>query len=304
VGTDSNGLAGPVAPSCGAQLAWAERTLAAAGMPTPHDDALALLGRLAHVPSARLLAQPDRPLGVEEVGRYAEWVRRRADGEPLAHITGHLDFMGLDLRVDRRSPLARPGAARLVAAALDCLRARRPDVGGLLVAEVGTGCGAIALALGLLEPRIAHVYALDANADALTVARANGDRYLMNVLISWLEGETLEALPEPVDLIVAGWPDGGRMPEPADPRSRECSAESDSAGGLAHLGGVIARVGAKLRPGGELIVALGPAEPAEVARRLAAALPRAHVWFGPYEPHSAGGPLLDGERFAAAQMPR
>jgi release factor glutamine methyltransferase len=301
--TDSNGT-GPMPPTCRAQLVWAERTLAAAGVSAPHSDALVLLSRLAHVSVARLLAQPDRPLSADEAARYAEWVHRRAHGEPLAYITGHHAFMGLDLCVDRRTPLARPGAARIVEAALDCLRTRPADVGRLLVAEVGTGCGAIALALGLLEPRIAHVYALDADVDALTVARANGNRYLMNVLISWLEGETLEALPEPVDLIVAGWPDGGRLSEPADPCPRGHGAESDSAGWPASLEGAIAWAGAKLREGGELIVALGPAEPSEVARRLAATLPRAHVWFGQPALHPAGDPPLDGERFAVAQLPR
>src|SRR5260221_43893 len=66
-----------------------------------------------------------------------------------------------------------------------------------------TGCGAVALALGLLEPRIAHIYAVDSSAEALTVARANGDRYLLTLLISWLHGDALEPIPEPVDLIIA-----------------------------------------------------------------------------------------------------
>jgi release factor glutamine methyltransferase len=140
-----------------------------------------------------LLAELEQPLTPAEDARYAAWVERRATGEPVAYLTGHEAFMGLDLLVDRRVPLVRAGAQRIVEAALEILRTRdaAAEGAGLLVAEVGTGSGDIALALGTLEPRIGHIYAVDRSAAALSVARANGARYLLNVLISWLEGDGL-----------------------------------------------------------------------------------------------------------------
>jgi release factor glutamine methyltransferase len=222
-------------------------------------------------------------------------VARRAEGEPVAYLTGHKAFMGLDLLVDRRVLLVRPSTRWLVEAALECARLRPAAPGsggsgstgsgggtggtgggGLLVADVGTGCGAVALALGVLEPRIGHIYAVDTSADALAVARANGARYLLNVLISWLEGDTLGPVPEPVDLIVANLPylrdvPGGAAPEVL--RYEPHAALFSGADGLGHLRRLIAQAPAKLRPGGALICALDDAQRPAVAALLAAALP-------------------------------
>ena len=68
------------------------------------------------------------------------------------------------------------------------------------------GCGAVALALAALEPRFTRIYAVESSPPALDLARANGARYLLNLVISWLEGEGLDAVPEPVGLIVCAQP--------------------------------------------------------------------------------------------------
>ncbi|HYM27807.1 MAG TPA: hypothetical protein VET66_06640, partial [Steroidobacteraceae bacterium] len=85
----------------GAQLAVAARRLAAAGASAPEEEARALLGALLGVSSALLLARPDRRMSLAEVETYGVWTARRADGEAIAHITGHLAFMGLDIVVTR-----------------------------------------------------------------------------------------------------------------------------------------------------------------------------------------------------------
>jgi release factor glutamine methyltransferase len=221
--------------------------------------------------------------------------------------------MGLDLQVDRRNSLVRSSTACLIEAALECLRCRSPVERELLVADVSTGCGAVALALGLFEPRIAHIYAVDSSADALEVARANGQRYLLNLFVSWLTGDALEPIPEPVDLIVAnrsnwrskidratpadlqdGWADSARYePHPAD---WSADGEADEADGeIARLSTLIAQAPAKLRLGGTLICAHDDAQRPAVAHLLAEALPSAQVWFGPAH---AGG-----DHFAVAQLP-
>jgi release factor glutamine methyltransferase len=217
----------------------------------------------------------------------------------VAYITGHKTFMGLDLLVDRRVLLVRPSTVWLVEVALESLRSRPPAERELLVADIGTGCGAIALALGLFEPRIGHIYAVDCSADALEVARTNGARYLLNVLISWLEGDTLDPVPEPVDLIVANLPYLRREAKQAapailtyEPHMALFSEEE----GLAHIRNLITQASAKLRPGGTLLFALDDEQRPAVAALLAEALPQAHVWFGP--------PHVGGDHFAVAQLPR
>jgi hypothetical protein len=189
----------------GEQLAVAQETLAAAGSPAPQAEAVLLLSHLVSVPGPELLARPSSPMRQLDAETYATWVARRAAGEALAHITGRLEFMGLDITIGRDSPLAPPGAQRLVETALQW--ARRHPHGELSVAEMSAGCGAVALALAALEPRFIRIYAVEPSPPALETARANGARYLLNLVVSWLEGEGLDAVPEPVDLIVCAQPD-------------------------------------------------------------------------------------------------
>lgn len=188
----------------GMLLARAERSLSESGAVTPHEDAIELLSYLLSVPVSLLVARPASPMGLADARMYDSWVERRATGEALPYITGHLEFMGLDISVGQRSPLTPPGAQRLVETALHWARRRSRDE--LLGAEIGTGCGAIALAMAALEPRFTRVYAIDPSPPALEEARANGARYLLNLVLSWHEGEGLDGLPEPVDLIICGQP--------------------------------------------------------------------------------------------------
>src|SRR5262249_39401806 len=155
------------------------------------------------VPAAPLLARSDIPMSQADVQTYAGWIARRAGGEAIPNITGHLRFMGLDLSVGRDVPLLHPGAQRLVSVALDCARhgASGPS-GEFSGGEIGTGCGALALALAAFEPRFTRIYAVDGSASSLRMAESNGARYLLNLVITWLEGEDLDAVPERVDLIV------------------------------------------------------------------------------------------------------
>jgi hypothetical protein len=232
----------------GAQLALAEQILAAAGAPAPREEAAELLSHLLSVPVSELLAGRSAPMRRPDAETYAVWVARRAAGEALARIIGHLEFMGLDITIAPDGPVAPPGAQRLVETALQWARRRAP--GELSAAEVDTGCGAIALALAALEPRFTRLYAVASSLPALEAARANGARYLLNLVISWLEGEGLDAVPEPVDLIVCG-----------------------------QLGRIdLAQAPTKLRPGGALICATDDAQRAAVDALLVGAFSMAPVW--------------------------
>ena len=122
----------------GAQLALAEATLAAAGSLAPREEAAELLSHLLSVPGSALLAKLSSPMRRIDVETYSVWVARRAAGEALARITGRLEFMGLDITIERDSPLVPPGAQRLVETALQW--ARRRTQGELLAAEMCAGC--------------------------------------------------------------------------------------------------------------------------------------------------------------------
>lgn len=241
-------------PTRGAQLAYAARLFDAAGLPGPEREAAELLGHLLGVPAAMLAAQPDAVMRPIDVQTYAAWVARRAGGVPTPYITGHLEFMGLDIAVGWDSPLPSPGTARLVEVALQWARNHAP--GELVAVDLGTGCGAVALALAALEPRFARIYALDTSPETLARARSNGERYLLNLVINWLDGDDgLDTIPEAVDLIV--WS------RPAAPR---------------WVVEQLARASPKLRPGGVLICATSSAERLAVTDALMHSAPDALTW--------------------------
>lgn len=278
-------------PTWGAQLARAEQILAAVGMATARDDALALLEALLGVPASLLLARPTTPMREEELDAYARWIARRAAGEALAHITGRLSFMGLSLVVDAAMPLIPAGAEQLVEVALDC--ARLHAQGELVAAEIGTGCGAIALALAAFEPRFTRIYALDPSADVLRTAAANGLRYQLNLVISWQQGDGLDALPEPVDLIA--WSGtGGAIPGLGAASGDPAPATPDDTALPAPFSRLIAQAPAKLRPGGTLAGMLASRHEPAAMTLLARTLPDARLWIAP----------ADGDTFVAvAQLP-
>lgn len=163
-----------------------ERRLAAAGVPSPAADASLLLEEALGVDRATLLLEGDRLLGEEVAARLDALVARREAREPLQHVLGRAHFYGLSLRVDRRVLVPRPETERLVELVLEELRSAG---GGGTVLDVGTGSGAIALALKAELPG-AEVWGCDVSEDALAVARANaaalglGARFVRSDLLS------------------------------------------------------------------------------------------------------------------------
>lgn len=131
-------------------------------------DAQLLLGHLLGRDRAWLLAHDDSPLGPDVLPRWAEQLRRRAAGEPLAYLVGEKEFHGLSLAVTPEVLIPRPDTETLVDWALELL----PPDRARTVVDLGTGSGAIALAIQAARPR-ALVTATDVSAGALAVATRN-----------------------------------------------------------------------------------------------------------------------------------
>ena len=152
------------------------------------DAQLLLLHALGRDHSDRgwLLAHDTDPLPPANEAAYVALAQRRAAGEPLAYLTGHREFHGLDLQVDRRVLIPRPDTETLVDWTLDLLA----DTPQAKVIDLGTGSGAIALALKQARPDF-EVVAIDASADALEVAQANAQHLRLKVQLqlgAWLQG--------------------------------------------------------------------------------------------------------------------
>jgi release factor glutamine methyltransferase len=149
--------------------------LTAAGVDTPRLDAEVLLAHALGVDRTAFVVDPDRPVEGGAVRAFQDAVRRRAfDREPVAYITGVKGCRHLDLHVDRRVLIPRPETETLVEAALEALPS------GARVVDVGTGSGAIALALKDERPDL-EVTGTDVSEDALAVARANAQRLELDV---------------------------------------------------------------------------------------------------------------------------
>ena len=143
-----------------------------ARLPCPNADTEELLGRLLGLSRAALYLERGRPLDAAMRARFESWLARRAAGEPVQYITGRAAFRGLDLAVSPAVLIPRPETEGLVEAVLGILGAERARWSAPRVLDLGTGSGAIALALAAECPA-ASVVATDSSPEALEVAGSN-----------------------------------------------------------------------------------------------------------------------------------
>jgi release factor glutamine methyltransferase len=167
-------------------LALAVDYLEAADVGSPRLNAEVLLMFVLGVNRAYLYAHPERELSAEEEARYEEVMAQRATGMPSQYITGHQEFWGLDFVVSPAVLIPRPETEHLVETVLEFAR----EVPRPKIVDVGTGSGAIALALAH-ELKNAEVYAVDLSADALEIARANAARLQLDGRVTFAQCDVL-----------------------------------------------------------------------------------------------------------------
>ena len=206
--------------------------LAAAHVPSPRMNAELLIMFTLDCDRAYVYAHPERELTSDETRRYDEALARRATGVPAQYITGHQEFWGLDLIVSPAVLIPRPETEHVVEVVLEIVSAKpkqiqeqdqRPRAGapaphelslphGLRIADVGTGSGAIALALAKELPT-AEIYATDISAEALEVARANAARLQLSSRIEFHQTDLLDGVPGEFDFVVSNPPYVGESEE-------------------------------------------------------------------------------------------
>ena len=171
--------------------------IAAAGCESPRLDAELLLAHVLEVPRERLLIDRDLVVAGTAVRAFQDAVRRRAVlREPVAYITGRRGFRRIELDVDRRALIPRPESELLVESALELAPGTR-------VLDVGTGSGAIALALKDERPDL-EVSASDLSEDALALARANAAHLSLDV--AFLRADLLDGVADEFDAVLANLP--------------------------------------------------------------------------------------------------
>ncbi len=257
-------------------LYTANQRLQEAGVDTAALDAELLLAHALQVDRTWVLAHENELLPSELIARFDELVARRAAREPLAYLTGQRWFFDFQLRVTPDVLVPRPETEELVERALHWLRA----ISHALVADVGTGSGAIALAVAKHAPSV-HVYATDISVKALRVAHENAERLGLTSAITFLHGDLLTPLPQPVDLILANLPYVAEverahlMPEVGEYEPPEALFSGPE--GLDHIVRLLDQAPSYVRQGGCIILEIGDKQGAKVARMAQRQFPGAAV---------------------------
>ena len=233
-------------------------------------------------------------LGLSRARLYAAWgdtlvtptqwqtlralLKRRLGREPLAYIVGRQEFFGLEFVVDCRVLIPRPETELLVEQALQSALTRHHR-GRCAIADVGTGSGAMAIALGVYLPE-ATLYATDISAEALAVARENCCRHGLEERVVLLQGDLLTPLAQPLDLVVSNPPYVRDSDMPLRDRELEQEPEVAFRGGPRGLD-VVARLlcqaPVKLAAGATLLIEVGPSQAAAAQKLARRAFPGARV---------------------------
>jgi release factor glutamine methyltransferase len=245
-------------------LKKAMEDLTARNVPSPRMNADLLIMFTLSCDRAYLYAHPERELTPDETHRYEKAIARRATGVPAQYITGHQEFWGLDLIVSPAVLIPRPETEHVVEAVLELIlgdSTAMPRAGApaphVRIADVGTGSGAIALALAKEFPQ-AEIHATDISPEALEVARANAARHDLTSRITFHQTDLLTGLPPgEFDLAVSNPPYVGESEKDQvqlevrkfEPRGAVFAGPT----GLEVIERLIPQARATLRPGGWLV---------------------------------------------------
>jgi release factor glutamine methyltransferase len=240
-----------------------------ASFPSPRLEARLLLAKVLGLTKEALIARDDEPLSAGSLLELDALVERRCAGEPVAYIRGVKEFWSLEIEVDPRVLIPRPDTEILVEACLDELDARP---GAAWAVDVGTGSGAVALALASSVPAL-RVLATDASLDALRVAALNVGKHGLGDRIIVAAGDLLAPVaPARAVLVAANLPYVPTAGIPTlDPGIRDHEphlALDGGPDGLALVRRLVAQAPAVLAPGGTLALEVADGQAGEVVTIL------------------------------------
>jgi release factor glutamine methyltransferase len=292
-------------PTVAELLIEGQARLRESGSESARLDAELLLGHVLGVERSALAAHPEAPLAMGHVESLASLVERRATGEPVAYIRGLKEFYGAALVVDRRVLIPRPETETLVELALERIRRvmtdapRPPGAGPYMLWDVGTGSGAIAVAIGRELRRRRYGDAVrfhlsDISREAMAVATINVVSHGLADLVTFAEGDLCDALPSPrpVDLLVANLPyvPADVLPGLPVAASFEPTLALDGGtDGLALIGRLLPQLPLAVAPDGAAMLEIGSEQAEAVEAAVDALLPH---WRFALRPDLGGRPRV------------
>lgn len=249
-------------------LQWTADYFKRKGIPQPRSDAEVLLAHALGLERLQLYLRHDQPLAGIELARFRDLVKRRAAREPTQYITGRQEFWSLELEVTPATLIPRPETEVMVEKALELIEGRPVHI-----LDLGTGSGAVALALAHEAPRIS-VVATDRSSEALLVAQRNARRHGLEARISFACMDLIEALRpngKLFDLVVSNPPYIGDMELPALPPEVGSFEPRDALRGGGPLGldlmvRILHQVPPFLQGSGHLLMEIGQGQAEPLAR--------------------------------------
>lgn len=235
---------------------------AAKGIENPRLNAELLVGHGLGLKRMALYLQFERQLSESELEKIRPLVRRRGQREPIQYVIGETEFFGLRIKTDRRALIPRPETEYL----LELIVARSTEAQPHSILDLGTGTGAIALALAKQFPD-AQVMAVDVSSNALALAAENAAATKLEGRVNWVESDWFANVPDgkSFDLIVANPPYlSEEETAEAAPEVRDHEPASALTGGggsgIADLEIIISGAVRFLKPGGLLALETGIAQ--------------------------------------------
>ncbi len=261
-------------------LQSAVQTLLRKGIDDASAEAELLLGHVLGMSKTQLHTEPEKVLTSTEISQLWSLIQRRLNHEPAAYILGHCEFYGIDLYLNCHTFIPRPETELLVEQAVELAhRISRPGK-RITIADVGTGCGAIAVNLAIALPQ-AQIYAVDISARALQVAEMNCQRHAVSSHVELLLGNLLEPLSERVDMIVANLPYIKDCEfEDLSPDIIDFEPTSALAGGLNGLDKIrliLEQMPGKLKCGGCFLLEIGKGQGEPVTSLIEGYFPKASI---------------------------
>ena len=233
-----------------------------------------LLRHTLKISRVQLYLDLDYELSSKEEETFWHLIERCLSGEPTAYITGYREFYGFDFYVDPHVLIPRPESELLVEKTLKLAQNRTVPV----IAEIGTGCGAIAISLALNLPQT-KIYATDISTAALKVALFNCQKHGIANRICLLQGDMLDPLPEPVDLIVTNLPyvKESELPPIYSANFEPLLALNGGSDGLEKIRQLCRQANNKLCPDGYLLLEIGQGQRRAVTTFLRSLFPSAKI---------------------------
>jgi release factor glutamine methyltransferase len=264
----------------GEALQSAAQTLLRRGINDAFTEAELLLGHVLAMSKTQLYTEPEKVLTSTEISQLQSLIQRRLNHEPAAYILGHCEFYGIDLYLDRHTFIPRPETELIVEHAVELVHRISQSGKRITIADIGTGCGAIAVSLAIALPQ-AKIYATDISVRALQVAEMNCQRHAVGSQVELLQGDLLEPLSQPVDIIVANLPYikdcefEDLSPEIAN--YEPTSALAGGLGGLDKIQLILGQIPGNLNYGGWLLLEIGKGQGREVVSLIKDYFPQASI---------------------------